>query len=316
MRIYMRKRDGYRFVRGGHVIDLQRGIAAGSPTPVSVDSVFGGQTETALKLWQSRNGLPVTGTVDQLTWQGATNKPLPSQFRRCLAVTAAFEGHNYTFAAGNWDNAYLTWGVVGFTLKHGNFGKVIKRINQRHPALLEAAMGHNKAAELLAILSASAAEKKAWGDAISRLPTKYRLVDDWEDAFEVLGNQPEVRIIQDEVAYEVYWSRAVQDLDTFGELTEADAALFFDTAVQNGGVDSDKATRIRNGIAANPGASGRDRLAIIAEAIARGSNPDFYEDVLSRRMTIATGSGVVHGASYFLADWAIDLVDIEAGDLA
>ena len=141
-------------------------------------------------------------------------------------------------------------------------------------------------------------------------------MDDWEDAFEVLGNQPEVRIIQDEVAYEVYWSRAVQDLETFGELTEADAALFFDTAVQNGGVDSDKATRIRNGLAANPGASGRDRLAIIAEAIARGSNPDFYEDVLSRRMTIATGSGVVHGASYFLADWAIDLVDIEAGDLA
>ena len=315
MRIYFRKRSGFRFVRGGPIIDLQRGIANTGSAPLSIDGVFGSQTETALKLWQAGKGLPVTGMVDELTWNGATGSNLPSMFDRCLAVTAAFEGHGYTFAAGNWDNAYLTWGVIGFTLKHGNLGKVIKAVDDRHPGLLATTIGAEKTTELLWVISATAAEKKNWGNAISVEPRKYRIRADWEDAFEALGNRPEVRAVQNELARKIYWTRAVSDLRQFGERTEADAAMFFDTAVQNGGVNDTKADLIRSGLAANPGATGRDRLVIIATAIADGSNPRFREDVLSRRKTIALGDGVVHGARYFVEDWAVDLVDVTDADL-
>jgi len=315
MRVFLRRRLGFRAVRGGHVIDLQRGISRSVSGPLSIDGVYGGQTEDAVKTWQAQRGLPVTGMADELTWKGATETDLPSQFRRCLAITAAFEGHGYTFAAGNWDNAYLTWGVVGFTLKHGNLGKVINMVDDRHPGLLNQVIGSEKAEELLAIISSSAAEKRKWGDSISLLPKKYRIRADWEDAFEALGNRGEVRAVQDEIARKVYWSRAISDLRKFGELTEADAAMFFDTAVQNGGVNDDKATLIRKGLQANPGAQGRNRLEIIATAIADGSNPAFRDDVLSRRRAIAVGEGRVHGARYFLEDWCVGLHDVTENDL-
>lgn len=315
MRVYLRRRPGFRNVRGGHVIELQRGINPLIHTPLSIDGVFGAQTEAALKLYQAKAGLQPTGMVDELTWQSATGKDLPSVFRRCLAITAAFEGHGYTFAAGNWDKAYLTWGVVGFTLKHGNLGKVIKTSASRHPGVIHDTIGLSKAEKLLYIVDASAAEKKDWGDSISVLPKKYRIRADWEDAFEMLGNLPEIRAIQDEIARTVYWARAVSDMQQFGKLTEADAALFFDTAVQNGGVNSTKAQSIQQALAANPGAAGRDRLNLIANAIADGSNPVFHDDVLSRRATIATGKGRVHGADYLIEDWSVDYAAIEDQDL-
>lgn len=315
MRIYMRKRPGYRYVRGGTVIQFQKAIAAGNPTPLSIDGVFGNQSEMALRTWQSRHGMTVTGMVDELTWSAATGEGLPNHFRRCLAITAAFEGHGYTFAAGNWDNAYLTWGVVGFTLKHGNLGKVIRTTEDRHPGLMAATIGASKSQELLDIVDASAAQKKAWGEKISVLPKKYRIRQDWEDAFEVLGQRGEVRAIQDEIARKVYWKRAVSDLRKFGEPTESDAALFFDTAVQNGGVDTQKGELIRKALSANPGAKDRDRLMLIAKAIADGSNPTYWKDVFSRRSAIASGEGKVHGAAYLIKDWMVDLVPVNADDL-
>ena len=172
MRIYMRRRSGYRAVRGGYVIDLQKAISPGNPTPLSIDGVFGKQTENALRNWQARQGLDPTGVVDELTWTTATAQELPSYFQRCLAITAAFEGHGYTFAAGNWDNAYLTWGVVGFTLKHGNFGKVFETIEDRHPNLLRTTIGANKAMELLDVVNSNAARKRDWGNSISVSPKK------------------------------------------------------------------------------------------------------------------------------------------------
>ena len=71
MRVYLRRRAGFRLVRGGHVIQLQRAIGPVVSAPLSIDGVFGKQSETALKLWQSGAGLAPTGMVDQLTWKSA-----------------------------------------------------------------------------------------------------------------------------------------------------------------------------------------------------------------------------------------------------
>jgi hypothetical protein len=311
----MKKREGFRNVRGGTVIDLQKGLSRSTSTPVAIDGVFGSQTKAALQLWQNANGFEPSGEVDELTWKGLTHQDLPKLFRRCLAITAAFEGHGYTFAAGNWDDAYLTWGVIGFTLKHGNLKKVLEKVETRHPGLMAQTIGPDMAGELLKIIKSNAATRRVWGNSISVSPKKYRIRADWEDAFEMLGNRPEIRQIQDEVAREVYWCKALSDMKKYGAQTEADAALFFDTAVQNGGINAKKAALITEKRMNNPGVDGRDRLTLIAEAIAEGSNAKFAADVLSRKACIAQGTGKVHGSSYYIQDWAVDYIDADDADL-
>src|SRR5262245_47822793 len=117
--LFKRPPPGYRNVRGEHVIQLQRGLVEQSPVKPGIDGDFGKQTEDALKAWQAKNHKQPTGAVTFEEWTALTGKPAPSLFLRCLSLTAAFEGHGYTFAAGNWDKAFLTWGIVGFTLAGG-----------------------------------------------------------------------------------------------------------------------------------------------------------------------------------------------------
>jgi hypothetical protein len=314
-RVFFRNRPGARAVRGGLIIDVQKALVQAGVMPPSVDGVFGQQTKSAVRLWQASKGLPATGEIDELTWVGLMGSQKPSLFRRCIALTAAFEGHGYTLAAGNWDNALITWGIIGFTMAGGNLQKVIRGIDERYPSVLAEAMGAQKAADLLAAFKKPKAQQTAWANSISLPPKKYRLLADWEDAFEALGHRPEARAVQDEVARSVYWTVAVKDLNKYGRRTEADAALFFDTSVQNGGVNGPKGEAIKKALQENPNASDRTRLSLIADAIADNSNPTFKEDVRSRRQAIAKGRGVVHGATYQVDDWGLDILPISDADL-
>lgn len=315
MRTWFRYSPPHRAVRGGLVIQLQLALAKAGHV-LTPDSVYANQTRQALKAWQAAGRLPVTGEVDEITWTGLTGQDKPGLFRRCLALTAAFEGHNYTLAVGNFDGAYVTWGIVGFTLRHGNLGKVIRRVNERHPSILIEAMGAAKAQKLLEIIGETSAKQKAWSDSISTGARKYVLQTDWKDAFEALGNRREVREIQDEVAFEVYWKRAAQDLKDHGQMTELDAALFFDTAVQNGGVGADRGKAIRDALTGGPAApTPHQRLALIAKAIASKAKPEYQADVLSRKGAIAAGSGAVHQAEYQIANWGLEATAIDALDL-
>lgn len=59
--------------RRGHIYDLQRFLrriqrAHGHPQPLTPDGIFGPETASAVRDFQRRNGLPVTGTADFETW--------------------------------------------------------------------------------------------------------------------------------------------------------------------------------------------------------------------------------------------------------
>lgn len=120
------------------------------------------------------------------------------------------------------------------------------------------------------------AEQTTWADSISTGPKKVGLRTDWRDAFETLGNDPVARAVQDEVAHDDYWKIAVQDLRMLGKMTELDAALFFDTAVQSGKKGSSGARRgaaVAAAVNALPaGAPERIRLEAIAEALTTAVN--------------------------------------------
>ena len=56
-----------------HIFDLQTFLrriqqSEGSAAPLVPDGIFGTQTAAAVREYQQQNGLPVTGTADQRTW--------------------------------------------------------------------------------------------------------------------------------------------------------------------------------------------------------------------------------------------------------
>lgn len=75
----------------------------------------------------------------------------------------------------------------------------------------------------------------------------------------------------------------------------------FDIKVQNGTIADFTERQIRQDFAALPESEGETaRLCIVANRRAEASNPRWIEDVRSRKLTIATGRGSVHGMHYVL----------------
>ena len=63
---------------GDAVQQAQRGLRRSPNTTLEVDGSFGPLTETATKEFQQQVGLPVTGVVDEATWNALPNgNPMP-----------------------------------------------------------------------------------------------------------------------------------------------------------------------------------------------------------------------------------------------
>jgi hypothetical protein len=228
----------------------------------------------------------------------------PGILDRCLQLTADFEGHGFQKLVGNFDGAGLTWGIIGFTLQHGELQQILAEVQQNHPALFAQAFG-NLQDELIRVLGQSRSEQLDWAERISTGSKKYRVEPRWEQAFATLGMFPEVQAIQLQRVNK-YWDIAIRDVGRFGLETDMGLALCFDIAVQNGGIDfASEERRIKRWLDDNPGASERDRRVRIADVVAENSRPQYVEDVRQRKRTIATGEGEVHRARYATRDWGI-----------
>src|SRR5262245_45403388 len=166
-----------RGCRGGIVRRVQVGLSAKGYYTGQLDGQYGGGTGRAVAALQKDSGLPETGTVDASTWEAATMSPVPAVAERCLQVTAAFEGHGFSIVVGNFDGAWLTWGIIGFTLKHGQVQRLILEAWQKDPGTVTAAFGP-RATELIGLLSRNdPAELKAWADSISLGSSKQQLAE-------------------------------------------------------------------------------------------------------------------------------------------
>ena len=301
---FQRVTGGYRAVRGEMVRLVQEELKSAGMDPGEADGIFGRDTETALKDFQERQGLPVSGKITGQTWSSLMHEESPGILDRCLQLTGAFEGHGFPKVVGNFDGAGLTWGIIGFTLMHGEIQKILRKVQQDHIELLDEAFGDLKD-ELLGMLDMHIRDQLDWAEGISLGSQRYRVEQPWEDAFEKLGTFPEAKAIQlDRV--NKYWDIALRDMERFGLETEMGIALCFDIAVQNGGVDfSGEANRIARWTEKSPEATDRDKRVIIADVVAENSRPQYIEDVRHRKRTIATGEGRVHGARYSTRDWGL-----------
>lgn len=289
-----------RGAKGSLVAELQKGLEGRGFDPRGVDGIYGRDTVAAVEEFQRGAGNAITGSVTDDEWMTLTERDVPDIEARCLQVTAAFEGHGYTLIQGNWDGAWLTWGIIGFTSKHGEIQKIVRAIEAREPACIDDGFGTD-AAELLRMIDAPPEEQEAWANRISQ---GARVVEPWRTNFERFGSFPEVQAEQNTRAHEDYFVPARDTAAGLNLATERGLALCFDAQVQNGGVPESVQAAIRN----MTNVSELQRLETMANAIADQALPQFRFDVLSRKMTLARGVGTVHGAQIVLANWGIDLV--------
>jgi peptidoglycan hydrolase-like protein with peptidoglycan-binding domain len=287
-----------RGAKGRLVEDLQAGLVANGVPLEKVDGDFGGKTRDAVRLFQSRAGSEPTGAITHDQWTVLTGKPAPSLFDRCLQLTACFEGHSYTLAAGNFDGAWLTWGIIGFTMKHGEVQGIVLALERDFPHLITHAFGAD-AAELIRTMRANATQQRAWANDIT---VGHGIAEPWHSAFDRLGRFDEVQAIQNLRAQENYFLPAMRTAALLGISSEAGIALCFDIHVQNGGI---KPAIMQSLTPLRPGEPEPPLLERIARAVAQSAKPEWRADVLSRKLTIATGSGKVHGKQYALANWGL-----------
>jgi len=286
-----------RGCRGGIVRSIQERLAAGGYYTGIIDGVYGGGTERGVSECQRRIRLPATGSVDDTTWRALMSEAIPTVFERALQLTAAFEGHGFGAVEGNWDGAWLTWGIVGFTLRDGEIAKILLGVEKTDPNLLGDAFG-KQTARLLEVLRAGPATQETWANSISEGTS---VKDPWRSGFERLGNQMVVQTRQLERARSAYFVPALRTAAAFHLTSERGLALAFDIHVQNGGIDS----AARAAILAQPTDDEPARRVIIASAVADAAKPQFRDDVRARKLTIATGEGAVHGETFKIACWGL-----------
>src|SRR5919202_2602673 len=283
---------------------IQRRLTAKGFDPKGVDGRYGDDTSKAVRAFQTSSQLDPSGEVDVTTWQKLMAKPIPSVRDRALQVTAAFEGHDFTLAQGNFDGAGITWGIIGFTLANGELSKIVLEIQQQAPQLVKRAFGA-KAQELLGIMRAPKERQMAFANSISLGASKAKLAEPWRTGFRKFGELGQVQALQLEHANRDYFQPARRTAQMLRLKSELGLALAFDVHVQNGGIKPEARAEIKRHMAQHPMEREQDLRVAVAHAVANHSAPQFRQDVLSRKLTIATGGGTVHGGSFVLRNWGL-----------
>lgn len=325
-----------RGMRGDLVEQLQAALnhiqvptegGGNEPALAAIDGDFGRTTQRAVQRVQAKLDLPITGVVDAALWKELTKAEWPGRFERNLSLVAAFEGHGYTKAAGNWDKAGITWGVIGFilitrgkvkkktVLQYGPLRKLLQEAFEKHEATMIAAFGDGQAKVLKQMLDATPDDLYKFAIQVSDGKKNFVLRPEWQKAFALLGNDPGIRELQRAYAKRLYYDPAIKEAQEFGKEfdmpCERTDQLFFDIQVNNGGLgrkqEKPKAkAALKALMVANPKATLTEKLNAITQVLAT-SRPKFAKDINERKGTISNGFGRVHGKDYRLEGWGIEL---------
>ncbi len=212
---------------------------------------------------------------------------------KLLRLTGAFEGGG---VAGNFDGQILSFGPLQWNLGRNTLEAVLLDIYRKNPNLVAYLMGR----DFTRILETEASLP---GDHLLECFIKANVLDKqgrvappWKARFLRLAETPEAQAAFVRAAKE-YLDKAQQLCETLGFESERGLALCFDVAVQNGAPRQDHIQAYRRQARSK---EEWKNLKTFAKVVADLSNPRWREDVLSRKTTIAVGSGTVHGRFYDL----------------
>jgi hypothetical protein len=291
---------------GESVRNIQQHLTDAGFDTNGIDASYGHGTVTAVQAFQQKHGLAVTGNVDDVTWSALTNNaPIPSVRERCLGLTSTFEGHGYTLAEGNFDGAGVTWGIIGFTLKGGELTHIINSAYASDAALVRNCFG-DCTDTLLKVLAEPQDQQLAWADSVSSGASKSTLAEPYKSGFRKLGESSLGQQLQQERVDADYYTPALATAKAYGLTTELGIALAFDIHVQNGGIAHSVGEKVRAQMTS--GMAEKDVRVLIANGVADHASAAWREDVRTRKLTVATGEGTVHGVHYLLENWGLDEV--------
>lgn len=291
--------------RGEIVKRIQLALEERQITAGGADGIYGSQTAAAVRQFQGLNALPPTGDVDNSTWAALLELPPPTVEDRSLQVTAAFEGHGFGLAQGNFDGAGITWGIIGFTLKHGEISKILRTIEESRPDLIEQAFG-DRTSQLLDVLGRAWPQQLEWVDRLSSGPGNATLAEPWRSSFARFGAVAEVQAAQLALVQQDYFVPARATAAAYSLRSELGLALAFDIHVQNGGIKAAAQAQIRDEETRMPAASERDLRILIANAVADQARLQYQANVRARKLTLATGQGTVNGFEVTVNNWGLD----------
>lgn len=292
--------------RGESIRILQQKLVDAGFDTNGIDASYGHGTTTAVEAFQQKHNPPVTGNVDDALWAALTNNaPIPSLRERALGLTSTFEGHGYTLAEGNFDGAGVTWGIIGFTLKGGELSQIVKAAYASDPALVRSCFG-DATDTLLKVLAEPQDQQLAWSNSVSSGASNGNLAEPYRTGFRKLGESALGQQLQQHRVDADYFTPALATAKAYGLTTELGIALAFDIHVQDGGINHTIGDKVRAQM--HPGISEKDVRVLIANGIADHALPAWREDVRTRKLTVATGEGTVHGVHYFLKNWGLDEV--------
>jgi hypothetical protein len=295
---------------GDIIKGIQQTLTNANFSTNGVDGWYGNDTHKAVAAFQTDQSNPATGLVDDGLWPTLMSSPIPTVSQRALQLTAAFEGHGFGLAEGNFDGALLTWGIVGFTMAANEVQQIVLAVNNSHPEIVQAEFGSNTA-ELLNLMQASRDDQTTWANAHT-LPNG-SLAEPWRTMFRGFGSHPEVQAEQMKHVQSDYMNRAIQTAKSLGFASELGLALCFDIHVQDGGISVDGTTEIQQN--RTPGMSEADLRVVVANAVADNAKPEWAADVRSRKLAIATGQGIVHGHNFVMQNCGLS-GDSSAPELA
>jgi peptidoglycan hydrolase-like protein with peptidoglycan-binding domain len=290
--------------RGGIVKRIQQRLNQEGHYMTTIDGWFGIRTVEAVIRYQTLNHMPAIGAVDDVCWRPLMKCDIPTVYERCLQLTAALEGHDFGHVSGNWDGAWLTWGIIGFTLKHGSLSRIILEVYEQDNGIVKDAFG-SLTERLMDVMAGAPSNQETWANEISIRSNKLHVDEAWRAAFKRFGEQEVVQRTQIHEAQRAYFLPCLTTARRYGLSSEQGVALCFDIHVQNGRVKPKAAEAIHQALQSRPALDEVTRRIIIANAVADCALPAFRGDVRARKLALAIGSGKVHGEDILLCNWGL-----------
>jgi hypothetical protein len=297
--------------RGPEVERVQKRLGELGHFRGPVNGVFDDEVEAAVRAFQQAEGLTVDGLVGDSTLGFLFPTPSPLLGKpldlRCLALTAAFETSSsfpdcFCATTGDFDGQGISFGVLQWNFGQGTLQPMLQRMADRHGAAFDASFGGG-AGEIRAALGKPRPAQLLWTRTLQR-ESRRRLDEPWRGFFNALGRTTEFQDIQREASADIL--EDAQRMAAEYDLTsERGLALMFDIRVQNGSISADVKKRIKADIGKLPANQTSEdaevaRMRIVANRRAEAARAEFVEDVRRRKLTIADGSGTVHGKRYDL----------------